>query len=229
MYLNSEKAVFIMLENFKKSSEYSKESKRRDRLLLSVAVSVFALYLAFSSVLFAGRCEKISGSVVRLHVLANSDEEGDQEVKLAVRDALLEKNSALLTDGVTVENAEEYFISSKKLLENTANEVLKEKGFSYNAKIKLCREFYPTRTYGDLTFPSGEYTSVKVVLGKGEGHNWWCVMFPPLCVPTATGEVTAEEDSVSEYITADGKEILESGKRYEVRFKLLEWWRRLFR
>lgn len=217
-----------MLKNSKNSSEYSAESQSRDRLFIGIVICTLTLYFVFSAVLFAGRCEKISGSVVRLHVLANSDEKSDQEVKLAVRDVLLEKNSVLLTDGVTVENAEEYFISSKKLLENTANEVLKENGFSYNAEIKLCREFYPTRKYGSLTFPSGEYTSVKVVLGKGEGHNWWCVMFPPLCVPAATGEVDVEKDALSEYITADGEKILGSGKRFEVRFKLLEWWERMF-
>lgn len=214
---------------FKSGSEYTAKKQRRDRLFLAACASAFALYFAFSSVLFAGRCENISGSVVRLHILANSDSDDDQKVKLAVRDALLKKNSSLLSDGVNTENAAEYFESSKELLEETANGVLKENGFSYNAKIKLCREFYPTRTYGDLTFPAGEYTSVKVVLGDGEGHNWWCVMFPPLCVPAVTGEVSAKEDELSDYITEDGKEILESDTKYEVRFKLLEWWEKLFK
>lgn len=218
-----------MLENLKSNSEYTSKKRRHDKIFIAVCASAFALYFAFSSVLFSVRCENISGSVVRLHILANSDEEGDQAVKLAVRDALLKKNASLLSDGVNTENAAEYFEGSKEILEETANCVLKENGFSYNAKIKLCHEFYPTRTYGDLTFPSGEYTSVKVVLGKGAGHNWWCVMFPPLCVPAATGEVDAEKDTLSEYITEDGKEILESGKRYEVRFKLLEWWEKIFK
>lgn len=217
---------FKMLKN---GSRYTSEKKRRDKIFIAVCASAFALYFAFSSVLFAGRCEKISGSVVRLHILANSDGDADQAVKLSVRDALLKKNASLLSDGVNTENAAEYFEVSKEELENTANEVLKENGFSYNAKIKLCYEFYPTRTYGDLTFPSGKYTSVKVVLGEGEGHNWWCVMFPPLCVPAATGEVSTKEDELSEYITEDGKEILESDTKYEVRFKLLEWWGKLFK
>lgn len=208
---------------------YERKFGLKDRVFLAAASIFFALYASFSLTYFGGACSKISDSVVRLHILANSDSETDQNIKLAVRDALLKRNTELLTAGVNSENAESYFEASKEELQRTANRVLKENGFDYGAEIKLCREIYPTRVYGELTFPSGEYTSVKVVLGSGKGHNWWCVMFPPLCVPAAAGEVEGNGEELSEYLTDAGESIVTSGEKYKVKFKLLEWFEEIFK
>lgn len=208
---------------------YERKFGFRDRAVLAVASVLFALYAAFSLTYFAGSCKNISESVVRLHILANSDSERDQSVKLAVRDALLKRNTELLTKGITKENAERYFEASKDELQKTANDVLKERGFDYSAEIKLCSEIYPTREYGELTFPAGEYTSVKVVLGSGKGHNWWCVMFPPLCVPAATGEIEESGEELSCYLDKNGEKIVTSGEKYKVKFKLLEWFEEIFK
>ncbi len=208
---------------------YERKFGLKDRVFLAAASIFFALYASFSLTYFGGACSKISDSVVRLHILANSDSETDQNIKLAVRDALLKRNTELLTAGVNSENAESYFEASKEELQRTANRVLKENGFDYGAEIKLCREIYPTRVYGELTFPSGEYTSVKVVLGSGKGHNWWCVMFPPLCVPAAAGEVEENGEELSEYLTDTGESIVTSGEKYKVKFKLLEWFEEIFK
>lgn len=204
--------------------KYNAFKTRKDKIFISCAVCVFILYLAFSFTFFSGAGETVREDVVRLHILANSDSEEDQQVKLKVRDALLNKNTSLLTQGVNSENAKTYFENSRDELLKTANGVLEENGFNYKADIVLCEEIYPTREYGELTFPAGEYTSVKVILGEGNGHNWWCVMFPPLCVPAAKGEIKANEDNLSDYITENGEHIVSSGEKYKVKFKILEWY-----
>ena len=194
--------------------------------MLLCVVSVFvALYVAFSCTYFAGASKSVREDVVRLHILANSDTKKDQEIKLKVRDALLEKNTAILSDGVNTDNAEEYFEISKDELLKTTRKVLKENGFAYDAVITLEKEFFETREYGDLIFPAGEYTALKVVLGEGSGKNWWCVMFPPMCVPAADDVETKE--NTEDYLTFSGNEIVNGGKKYIIKFKLLEVYEKL--
>ncbi len=193
---------------------------KQDKILLSVFGCALSLYLAFSCTYFAGAASTVRENVVRLHILADSNSEADQTVKLKVRDALLEKNTMLLSDGVNKENAVEYFEISKDELLETAREVLKENGFDYDVKLSLEKEYFETREYGELTFPAGEYTALKVILGEGKGKNWWCVMFPPLCVPAA-GDVEIKENT-DDYLTESGNEIVNGGKKYIVKFKLLE-------
>ena len=164
-----------------KTYTYNAFKEKRDKIFLIALIIAYILYCAFSITYFSSVSGEIRENVVRLHILADSNSEIDQNVKLKVRDALLEKNSELLSDKVTPENATEYFKNSKDELEQCANEVLKENGLNYKATITLGKEYYTTRVYEDLTFPAGVYTSIKVVLGSGEGKNWWCVMFPPLC------------------------------------------------
>lgn len=159
----------------------------KDKFLITSLAIVLSLYLAGSFVFFYVSAGSVRNNVVRLHVIANSDSLKDQEVKLKVRDALLKKNNAMLSGEVNKDNALQYFKSSQNELLKTANETLRANNCSYNADIVLGTEYYTTRQYGDLTFPAGEYMSLRVVLGEGKGKNWWCVMFPPLCIPVAGG------------------------------------------
>lgn len=200
--------------------KYRTFNEKKDKLLLSFFVTALALYTAFSCTYFAGAAKSVREDVVRLHILANSDSTVDQEVKLKVRDALLKKNTSLLTKGVNTENAPLYFEVSKDELLKTAQKVLKENGFDYGAVITLEKEYFETREYGELTFPAGEYTALKVVLGEGKGHNWWCVMFPPLCVPAADGIETNEK--TADYLSDNGEKIVSGGNKFVVKFKLLE-------
>ncbi|MBE6815239.1 MAG: stage II sporulation protein R [Ruminococcaceae bacterium] len=215
---------------FMRTYTYNPFKERRDKIFLVSLIIAFILYLAFSITYFSSVSGEIRENVVRLHILAESDSEIDQQVKLKVRDALLKKNTELLSSKVTPENAEEYFKNSKDELEKCANEVLKENGFDYTAKITLGKEYYTTRTYEDLTFPAGTYTSVKVVLGSGEGKNWWCVMFPPLCVSVATGGIETDDGvNLEEYLDEDGKRIVMSEGKFKVGFKVVEWYEKLFK
>ena len=204
---------------------YKTFNEKKDKLLLSVFATALALYMAFSCTYFAGTAKSVRDDVVRLHILANSDSEIDQAVKLKVRDALLEKNTSLLTKGVNTDNAPLYFEVSKDELLETAQTVLKENGLDYGAVITLEKEYFETREYGKLTFPAGEYTALKVVLGEGKGHNWWCVMFPPLCVPAADGIET--DENTADYLTENGEKIVSGGNKFVVKFKLLELYEEL--
>ena len=200
--------------------KYKAFNERKDKIILTVTIIAISLYMAFSCTYFTASAGTVKEDVVRLHILANSNSEADQKVKLKVRDALLKTNASILSDSVTKENAKEHFEKSKELLLKTAEETLKENGFGYNVKITLQEEYFETRAYGNLTFPAGKYTALKVVLGEGEGENWWCVMFPPLCIPAADGIKTNE--NTADYLTQSGEKIVNGGEKYIVKFKLLE-------
>lgn len=213
-----------------KTYTYNAFKEKRDKIFLIALIIAYILYCAFSITYFSSVSGEIRENVVRLHILADSNNEIDQNVKLKVRDALLEKNSELLSDKVTPENATEYFKNSKDELEQCANEVLKENGLNYKATITLGKEYYTTRVYEDLTFPAGVYTSIKVILGSGEGKNWWCVMFPPLCVPVADGGIeTANNVNLEDYLDEDGKHLVSSQGKFKVGFKIIEWYEKLFK
>ncbi len=170
--------------------------------------------------------EEIYDKVVRLHVLANSDNEEDQAVKLAVRDAILDVTVPLLQDCKTKEEAILLLEENRSLLTETARGVLQKEGFDDAVKIEMGLENYPTRTYDSLCFPAGEYISMRVSLGKGEGQNWWCCLFPPLCLGVATvSDEDAEDACISVGFTpTQYKIITESDKPvYRARFKILEY------
>lgn len=189
------------------------------RRILELSVC-FALVISviFSVVNFSNGCKQIRDDVLRLHILANSDSEEDQRIKLEVRDALLSCGSRLFSGETNLESVEEIVRSEKSQLLDVANNVLTENGFSYGADIYLTQENFTTRTYDDkYTLPSGEYLALKVVLGEGGGQNWWCVMFPPLCLPAAT-----EEKDVDIYFDSKSSTIIKSDPDYEIRFKIVE-------
>ena len=198
---------------------------KRDKIILSLFSGALSLYIAFSCTYFAAAAQSVREDVVRLHILANSDSEKDQNIKLKVRDALLEKNTLILSDGVNQDNAVEYYELSKDELLETASDVLRENGFDYDVKVFLEKEYFETREYGELIFPAGEYTALKVVLGEGRGKNWWCVMFPPLCVPAA--DDIEVKNNTEDYLTESGNEIVNGGKKYIMKFKLLEMYEEL--
>ena len=119
---------------------------------------------------------------LRLHVIANSDTAYDQCVKLSVRDAVLEAAGDSFGMAASAEEAKRTARENAELLERAANAALAEEGASYTARVQLGVYEFPEKSYGGIVFPAGSYDAVRVVLGAGEGQNWWCVMYPPLCV-----------------------------------------------
>lgn len=176
--------------------------------------------------------EKIYGSVVRFHVLANSDSEEDQANKLKVRDAVVALTGELLSGAVTRDDAVAVLEKNKELICDTARMALAEVGSHDDVTIKIGEEYYPTRDYEDVAFPAGNYLSVRLCIGKAEGKNWWCVLFPPICLSAATADTAVsksnrlEEAFIAAGLTPDEYRIITESKkcdsRYRVRFKILE-------
>ncbi len=153
------------------------------RMLLSLILLAIALVGAFR---FAPAVQTVTSNdgVLRLHVIANSDEATDQSAKLAVRDALL----PLFQKAESYADAREYLLHHGKDLQKTAEAVLESRGLDYGVQLSLGTEPFPDRVYGGIAFPAGEYDALCVRLGRAEGHNWWCVLFPPLCIVSEDGE-----------------------------------------
>ncbi len=125
-----------------------------------------------------------SEDILRLHVIANSDSEPDQSAKLAVRDAIL----PLFETASSYEDARAYLLAHGRELQQTAEGVLQARGLDYGVQLSLGSELFPDRVYDTVAFPAGAYDALCVRLGRAEGHNWWCVLFPPLCIVSETGE-----------------------------------------
>ncbi len=157
---------------------------------------------------------------LRLHVIANSDSDADQTVKLAVRDALLNHSELLFSQSDDVQAAQTLVSVNLAALEQTANAVLRENGLPYTAHAEVVSMFFERRDYGGVTLPAGFYTALRVELGAADGKNWWCVLYPKLCLPAATDADV--EAALAQYTDAE-RAILQHGDRYVVRFQIEEW------
>ncbi len=196
------------------------KSKKLTKLMKIQAVVFAAVFAAGACSVgtFAYNCSRVRSDVLRMHVIANSDCSADQQLKLMVRDAVLERGAQLFDGTVTADEARRKIEPHKAELEAAAREVIERAGYDYPVSVNVVNEYFATRCYGSLTMPAGRYTAVKVVIGEGAGRNWWCVMFPPLCLPAAQdrgGNLDAFFD--------DGElKVVESSGRYEPRFKIVE-------
>lgn len=165
-------------------------------------------------------------NVLRLHVLANSDSEEDQALKLRVRDDILAHCSPRLAECQSRAEAEETVLAMQSEILAVAQRTVFEEGYDYGVSVTLGEEEYPERTYDSLCFPSGEYLSLRVCIGEAEGKNWWCVLFPPLCLETASIKTRkeAEEAFIAAGFTPEQYKIITETDKvtYRIRFKFLE-------
>lgn len=192
--------------------------------LLTAALALCALLLFVGLFPVHGEAE-IYDAVVRLHVLANSDSDQDQALKLEVRDAVLEYTSPLLSDCRDREGAVAILTAHTEEIARIAEERLRELGAENTVTVTLGREKYPERSYDGICFPSGEYLSLQVRIGEAEGKNWWCCLFPSLCLSgAAVSDDEAEEAFVEVGLTPPQYKIITETERpvYKIRFKLLE-------
>lgn len=186
------------------------------KIRISIVIGIVTAVI-FSICSFAKTSEKIRSDVLRLHVIANSDSSVDQNLKLRLRDYILEEGEDIFDGSVNVENAVKKIEPKLAELENSAETFVKNAGFDYDVKITLSNEYFTTRTYESVTLPAGKYLALRVVIGSGEGHNWWCVMFPPMCVPAAD-----KKDEIENVFTDKEIKLVESKPKYEPRFKVVE-------
>lgn len=165
---------------------------------------------------FDAACDDLRNNVLRLHIIANSDSKEDQAVKLAVRDALLDEASELFEGQTELEAAERTAEANTELFAGIAERVLRENGFLYGAEASVGDSYFETREYEDFTLPAGNYRSLIIRLGSAEGKNWWCVVFPGVCVPAAS------DARLSDSTCEESASIAEHPKKYEIRFKAVE-------
>ncbi len=163
---------------------------------------------------------KLRNSLVRFHVVANSDSRSDQEVKLLVRDAVIESIQKDLSSVADVGQAKQYLQENLPKIETIANSVLKAAGFEERAVVSLCKEAFSQRTYDTFTLPSGVYDALRIVIGAGEGENWWCVTFPSLCIPATCQDFveTAADTGIPVRIANS----LANNQEREIHFYLLD-------
>ena len=195
-----------------------KTTLRRWELALLLGMAAAALW----GVRLDGEQAALADKMVRLHVLANSDTQEDQALKLAVRDAVLAATDGVVPPGAELEEAEQALTQALPAIADAGARVVGEQGYSYPVTASLEHDvWFPTKEYTDFAFPAGEYTALRVTIGEGGGRNWWCVVFPPLCLGSVT-ETTAEtalegglEDREVSLITGEDE-------GYVVKFKAME-------
>lgn len=191
------------------------------RLLPKALVCGFVLAVLGSFLPFAAACGELPRDVVRLHVVANSDSQEDQAVKLLVRDAVLEEAAKWYGDASTMEEASSQLCAHLESIADTARETLVEEGMDYSATAQMTEMYFNTRDYGEFRLPAGRYRTLRVTLGSGEGKNWWCVVFPTLCLPAA------EEDSALMTLPEGERRAMETQEGVEVKLKAVELWEAL--
>lgn len=170
--------------------------------------------LLLSLISFSAECKNIRRDVLRLHILANSDSAYDQELKLAVRDEILAVSEDIFDGAADIDDALEKAEQNKDVFLAAADQVIRERGADYPVSLEIAKTHFDTRHYDTYTLPAGDYTALRVKIGKAKGHNWWCVMYPTLCLPACT--------NYDEALDSGEQEIIENYPKYEIRFKTVE-------
>ena len=191
--------------------------KRTKRLIQSISGGLIVCLLLGCCGAY-GTCEGVRDRVLRLHVIANSDSAEDQRVKLMVRDAILEATGAYLGEADDEAEAAEIARQMVPVMRKAAEETLRREGSDHGVTVAVGEAYFPTREYESVTLPAGEYEAVRVIIGEGKGKNWWCVLFPPLCLGAAA-KPRANTDTVLTW----GQRQWVKGQKLTVKFLVVEW------
>ncbi len=206
-------------------SNLLKSSKFKMIITLSFLLFIYTSICAFSYAEYIST--DISNSVFRLHVLANSDSKEDQDLKYKVRDNLLNYMNSICNNCSNKEEAINLVEKNKNNFKQIALDTIHNEGYNYEVNINIGNFEFPTKTYGDISLPSGFYDALRVEIGKAQGQNWWCVMFPPLCFVDVSSGIVPEESKelLNENLTDEEFSIVSdtSDKNIKFKFKLLEF------
>ena len=186
----------------------------------SLAVATL-LSMIFSLIPFSARCKNVSKEVFRLHILANSDSTQDQNLKLKVRDKVLEYSKDIYSNSQDLQTAEKLSSENLQAIANIAQQEVYNNGYAYTVKAQICNMYFNTRYYDNVTMPSGKYDALRITIGEGKGKNWWCVMYPSLCIGTST-DYKALKDNVNN----DEYKLMTSDK-YNFKFKIVEYFEKI--
>jgi len=185
----------------------------------------FALSVALTSVFsFASDCSAVREEVLRLHILANSDSDADQKLKLRVRDRVLAETGELFSGAESLEKAQSLARDNLQKIEAAAKDEISKSGFNYDVSAGLCRMYFETRHYDGYTLPAGMYDAVRVEIGSAEGKNWWCVMFPPICLGSAM-----VKDELEKVLSESGEDVITGTQKYKAKFFIVELFERWFK
>ena len=165
--------------------------------------------------------KELADRVIRFHVIANSDSDEDQALKLAVRDRVLAQAEAIYPEGATLAQAQEALEGHLNLLAAAGREVVEEQGYDYPVSASLEDCWFPTKEYGSFALPAGNYTALRVTIGEGRGQNWWCVAFPPLGLGAAS-ETVNQALEAGHFTPAQGALVTGEGEEYVLKFKAME-------
>ena len=178
--------------------------------------------------------DEVKNSLIRFHVIANSDDDDDQQLKLKVKNRVIDYLYPYLNNSSSLDNSREIIKDNMDEVKRISKDVIEEEGYDYDVNLQLSRENFPDKSYGNIVLPQGNYEAFRIIIGKGEGRNWWCVMFPPLCfVDESKAEV--EYDKVEENINNQQKDQLEilnkdknssdigSDDNIQIKFKFIEY------
>lgn len=187
------------------------------KLLIKSACVAFVLTVIYSMIPFQAECADISEEVFRLHILANSDSEEDQNLKLKVRDKVLKYTESLFEKAQSKEEAENIISDNLQSISNTAYREVLNNGCDYTVKAEITNMYFTTRYYENYTLPSGMYDALRITIGEGKGHNWWCVMYPSICI--STEEV--QDEKAKEVFDEQQYDIVKN-EQFQYKFKIVE-------
>ena len=195
---------------------------------LIIVLLLLILFIFISAISYVSAVSNnIANGVFRLHVIANSDSPEDQNLKYIVRDELIKYMNTLAKDCTSKQEVIEIAQNNISNFENIAKKTIRDNGFNYNVTVEIGNFDFPTKTYGDITLPAGTYDSLKIKIGKSEGQNWWCVMFPPLCFVDVTTGIVPEESKkeMKEAMPEEEYSLISNTNNSEVnfKFKLIEF------
>lgn len=197
-------------------------------LILLTALYIFLLSFNYSKAV----SNSLSDSVFRLHIIANSDSEADQNLKLKVRDNIIKYMNSIISNSINKDNVISIVSNNLDSFKELAIKTIQENGYNYNVNIEIGNFYFPTKAYGDISFPAGNYDALKIEIGDAIGQNWWCVLFPPLCfVNSNTGIVPEDSKNIlKNNINSEGYEIISDGNNtnddvsdIKIKFKLIEF------
>lgn len=206
------------------------------KIRLSILILSLVVVISIMTISISGEVKKISTAsedykdkLIRFHVIANSDSDEDQNLKLKVRDAVINYLQPKLLESESIEESESIIKSEYDELEKISKNIILENGYNYDVKIGIDYSEFPTKQYSNIVLPAGEYKALRIIIGEGKGKNWWCVMFPPLCfVDEEKGIIDKEtDDKLREVLTEEEYELIaqktnKQTNRVQVKFKIVE-------
>lgn len=219
------------------SVKHNKKNKTKNKrssipILLLICLILLIFYKNSEQVTNAKDIQQgIASEIIRFHVIANSDSRQDQALKLKVKEAVVKDLKPMLENSKNNKEARKIIINQKDRIKRVALEVIKENGYFYDVTVSLGESYFPTKVYGDMTFPPGKYEALKIEIGEASGKNWWCVMYPPLCFVDVTYNIVPDKskETLKAVLTDDEYNSIIPNKnvKVKVRFKLLDYLKNL--